>query len=611
MFLTLSKDKPSGYICHIHAEDRDELHVIHEFFQKRKIYITSPNMTQVKIPESRIFEFELWFHREDYSYEFTDDIPTVEPYPKETEYFRREVFDPSCVSKRQLKQYQLDAMNWAVKRSRTLLADDPGLGKSLESLSIFCHFYKQGKVDSLVLIVKKHLPYQWKHEILSSTDLFTEDDILIVTNANKHRCFDDQSKKIIIIQNHIWADAVLSYRKGSIPKKKSSLRWDKPYFDLLKVWGKKSSYLIIDESHEYKNPESVKFMSLVPYLPCFKFRTLLTATPSTNSFVDWWSQLYIVDRGIIGLDYYPFILLLAEEIGTKYDVYDITRYKENSLIEYKEKFKLNVIKRRKQDIPEIKTKRIIKSVFFELSSQHNQIYEIIREEELKRIHNDDSGVRVKDVKNKFAYSLMCLDNPFLLKDKLISETNIFNESVQKNLNKWKSEYDSKILYIDDYLKEAIEEQNEKVIIFDSHPLSMDIMYERYKKYDPIIIHGQTKENDEGRQKLIDRFNDRSDTCKLAILSIHVASAGYNLNRGGRRILYYSLPYDGILFRQSLDRTDRANSEDDSLIEVLLYGDTLDEFRYNVVDARVEFNDTFLNQSLNEYQIYNLLKRGKI
>jgi SNF2 family DNA or RNA helicase len=55
--------------------------------------------------------------------------------------------------------------------------------------------------------------------------------------------------------------------------------------------------LIIDESSRFKNPSSKRFKTLKKHLDAFKYRYILTGTPSPNGLMDLWSQVYTVDKG--------------------------------------------------------------------------------------------------------------------------------------------------------------------------------------------------------------------------------------------------------------------------------------------------------------------------
>jgi SNF2 family DNA or RNA helicase len=55
--------------------------------------------------------------------------------------------------------------------------------------------------------------------------------------------------------------------------------------------------LVIDESSSFKNHQAKRFKSLRKALPCFDRVVILTGTPSPNTLMDIWAQVYLLDRG--------------------------------------------------------------------------------------------------------------------------------------------------------------------------------------------------------------------------------------------------------------------------------------------------------------------------
>jgi SNF2 family DNA or RNA helicase len=56
-------------------------------------------------------------------------------------------------------------------------------------------------------------------------------------------------------------------------------------------------WLVIDESSAFKSTGTRRFAAIRALLPAFPRRTILTGTPSPNSLLDLWPQLFILDQG--------------------------------------------------------------------------------------------------------------------------------------------------------------------------------------------------------------------------------------------------------------------------------------------------------------------------
>jgi SNF2 family DNA or RNA helicase len=69
----------------------------------------------------------------------------------------------------------------------------------------------------------------------------------------------------------------------------------------------KFATLVIDESSQYKNPSTQRFKLLRKHLDKFSRRIILTGTPTPNSLLDLWSQIFLLDKGArLGRSFYGY-----------------------------------------------------------------------------------------------------------------------------------------------------------------------------------------------------------------------------------------------------------------------------------------------------------------
>lgn len=566
--------------------------------------------------DARILELIEWCRQWSISVQYSQEaLPMLEQkreewFPREIKKHRPEEFNLAILNpSRTPKNFQMECFNWGIQLNRQFIMDDPGLGKSYEGISIAGHHYSKGRVDSIFLIVKPGLTYHWQHEILESLNLFTENDIKKITNDNKYDIFKDaQDKKIIIISNHIIAKTFAWYNerirkdpknKNGI-KKTSNIRWGK-FCDFQKHWGKSSTYLIIDESHEFKNPKAEKSKALAAHLFNFKYRMLLSATPFINNFVYAWFQFFIIDPSIIRTTFEAFTVWIAKRIGSKYDRYDVQAYDTQKVESVVIKSQPYIMKRIKSQLPEMKTKQNIKPIYFEMGASQEILYQMMFEEELFKAR-EETGMdffTYKDLSANFPYTIQCIDNLALLKGKLE------NKEMNKIIDRWKFDNDPRIEWLDAHLKEMIVERNEKVVIFDTHPLTIDMLCDRYKEYEPGRIHGQTGQTLEERQQVIDNFNNRNHKCKLVVLSAYTSSAGINLQYGGSDMVVFTNPFDTLTFRQLIDRQHRINSTEDSQVWICVIDRTFDNTRAKRNFNRSELNDTLYTSQYDSKKVKQL------
>lgn len=531
-----------------------------------------------------------------------------ELHPRKTRFFRGEQFD-IAVLKAGVKPYefQLEDIQWMVSRSRCYNANDPGLGKTFETIATISHWYKKGLIDSVFFLVKNGLSYHWKKEILEFSAVFKESDIHILSNEDKERAFTKfKDKAILILPNHLVADVYASYRSDQGKKKgkrmsRRNMRWSTPNFSIKESWRKDKPAIVLDEAHEFRHSDTAKYKSLMSQLDEFDFRIECSATPAINSFEDWYTQMAIIDEGILGMTEYEFLLYISTNIGDKYSPYRIQEYDPEKVEEVKQKIRHYVTKKIKADLPEMKAKQIVRPIYFEMTPAQKHLYELIWQwRGLTKQEIDGDKITLKNIFVKFPYTVQVVENPCLLEGK------IFTPAIAKLIDKWSFGQDPRLTYLDGLLKEHIEEMNEKIVIFDTHPKTLNQLAERYAHYNPLVIHGETEDDEAARNHKEELFNDLGSPHKIFLLSALTSSAGINLQKGSNRVIFFTQPSDSLLFRQAMERTHRITSERDTIVEVLVLDKTFDVLRLERNLNRVEFNDTFLNKPLTLDEIEHLL-----
>jgi superfamily II DNA or RNA helicase len=395
-------------------------------------------------------------------------------------------------------------------------------------------------------------------------------------------------------------DIFASYKKvDKSIKKLSSLHWNKPFVDIKEKWNKNNIALIIDESHELKSTKAVRTKALLAHKDYFNYRYLLSATPAINKFEDWWTGMFILDKGVIQFSENAFKIYIANDIGDNYSIFNIRTYNKRHINDVKSKLQMHVLKRLKKDLPEVKTKQIIKPIYLRMTQKQYELYRSFIHNEVVRLKEEFDTITARLIFQKYPYLVQIIDNPMLLVDK------VENDEVNNKLRKWKFEEDARLVYLKSTLEDYIDNLNEKVIIFDNHPVTLSKLADMFSKYNPLVLHGQLKDDAKERQRKIDLFNDKKSLNKLFLISTQIGGAGLNLHYACRRIIFYTLPNDATLTRQAQDRIYRVTSEHDSIVEMLIFDHSIDLIRYNRNISRIELNDNFLNKPLSDDEINRL------
>lgn len=564
----------------------------------------------------RIWEFLMWFDKYRWQYIMDEDgIHVLEenPWFKDSglEIYRRQKIDFSILNKGiELSPLQIKDIESLLSKNRVCNFNDAGLGKTGISIVWFTILYNQGKTDSAFIVVPPGMSYQWKREFLKFTHIFKDEDFFLVNNETKVKPFEQAiGKKIMIVPDHMFTDCFVSYRKDYTRSKSwKRIQWQE-YVNVLEEWQKKSITLIIDEAHRWKNNGSIngaiKRKALDAHLHSFHLRQPLTATPAINGFEDYHGLISIVDKSAFPLSKEAFAITVAKDIGDKYSPYAIKdwMYNEKAMIDYRPTIQKYSIQRLKKDDPDMKYKQHLKPIYFEMSYLQEQLYNAISEFYLEKLEKEGEKITVKEVFNKFPYLMMVLENPMLLKDKFITE------DINKLIKKWTIHHDEKLTYLTAYLDDLIRGQKEKVLLFDYHPETLDMLGDKFNKYKPLVVHGKIKVKDKEKYKdfVKEKFNDKQSDNMLALLSSTSMSAGGNYEQGGNNIIVYSLNNDATEARQLIDRQNRFSSTRDNYVQFLVMAKTLDEIRYNRIVGRIKMNDDFLSKEMSASEIRKILK----
>ena len=173
-------------------------------------------------------------------------------------------------------EYQRYALSWLIRRS---LIDghegsayflDPGLGKTALTLA-WVKFLKDLGVANSVLVVAplRVISSVWPDEC-KKWDQFNELTCSVVHGTKRLEAMGREADIHLI--------------------NPEAVSW-------LERQDKKFDVLVVDESSKFKNWSAKRTKSLKKMVPDFKYRLLLTGTPSPNSLEDLFSQMFILDQG--------------------------------------------------------------------------------------------------------------------------------------------------------------------------------------------------------------------------------------------------------------------------------------------------------------------------
>lgn len=181
-----------------------------------------------------------------------------------------------------LNPHQIDASLFALRSPLSkgaILADEVGLGKTIEAGLVMCQYWAEKKRKILV-IVPASLRKQWEIELMEKFNLPS-----LILDSKTYKLLIDTDKYSPFDSNNI---IITSYNFASIKSSEIQLiQWD---------------LIILDEAHKLRNSyrSSNKIGQSLKSALQDKKKLLLTATPLQNSLLELFGLSSMIDENIFG-----------------------------------------------------------------------------------------------------------------------------------------------------------------------------------------------------------------------------------------------------------------------------------------------------------------------
>lgn len=418
--------------------------------------------------------------------------------------------------------YQKRATELVIKIPKIGLFLDMGLGKTVITMTAIQELmYDRFEVTKVLVIAPKRVAEDtWTREHAKWDHLRELRISKVLGNEQQriHALKEEADIYVIGRDNVIW---LINYYQG--------LRKGWP-FDMI----------VIDELSSFKNPQAKRFRALRKAMPFVNRVVGLTGTPSPNSMMDLWAELYLLDRG--------------ERLGPTLSSYREKYFRpgaRNGYVIYKWEPFRNAQKEIEEKISDIcismsaadyltLPKRIDNVIPVHLTDKEMAAYKQMEQEQLLKIDEED---------------IVAL-NAAAVMNKLLQIANGSVYSVDGDVVKI---HDEKL----DALEEIIDTTGEPVLVFYSYKHDLEAIRSRIKGARIL----------EGPEDIAD-WNDG----KVQVLLAHPASVGYGLNlqEGGHIIVWYGLTWSLELYQQANARLYRQGQDKPVIIHHLVAEGTADE-----------------------------------
>lgn len=476
-----------------------------------------------------------------YGFNFTDEV--LELYRnrakilKKVERIKKGIFNPveqNAFLELNLPfyEYQKIGAGFICAGQNVIIADQPGLGKTLQSLGAT----KLRNAKKVLIFAPKTAKKTWNDEIKK---WLNESSVVIVNGSPTQRQEQwEGDYKYYVANYHLLLRDLIHMKK---------IDWD---------------FVIADEATDVSNPEA-KMTKALKKLQT-RYKVALTGTPISNTLKDIWSIIDWIQPKLLGT---------FSEFQKEYCIKD----KYNTIIGYKNLSKLRAkiepyfIRRLKSQVLTELPPKTYEDIYSEFSPEELRLYIAIQEEILE----DLKAMGMHDRK----YLSQALVKMLRLKQMTGTSELINGKNVSAKLEDLKE------------LLKIILSGDDKAIIFTQFREMAIILMRELEEYKPLLIAGGVSEIERGSNQ--DEFNT-NDTNKLLIMT-SAGSRSLNLQRASY-VIHYDLPWSISQTEQREDRAHRNGQKQNVTIYRMLVKDSIDEYNLGVLNSKQNVSDRLLKDN---------------
>jgi SNF2 family DNA or RNA helicase len=422
------------------------------------------------------------------------------------------------LSRNNLHPYQLQAVQFIKDTPSCALWLDMGLGKTVSTLTAVKDLLGDGTVKRVLIIAPLRVAMStWPNEVKRwdyLSDLYIH-QLAGLSPAARQKALV-QPAQISIINRELVPWLVEAYGQ----------RW--PY-----------DTVVIDESSAFKSTQAKRWRALRSVLPKIKRMVQLTATPAANNLIDLWPQIYLLDRGErLGKTKGMFLEKFCRSVGNpQWNQWEVKPERKDALYTL---------------LADI-TVRMKAEDYLAVPDRIDSVIQVSPAPKWRKQY----AALQKDFVVALDQGEITAVNAAVQTGKLLQ---MCNGAAYLEEGGWEVVHDDKL----DALAEILEQTDEPVLVAFQFKSDLARLRERFPQ---ATFLGKDPE-------VIDRWNDG----KIPLLLAHPASAGHGLNlqKGGRTIVWFGLPWSLELYSQFNGRLHRQGQEKPVLVYHILVGDTADE-----------------------------------
>ena len=443
--------------------------------------------------------------------------------------------------------YQIETARKVLRQlgGRALLADEVGLGKTIEAGLILSEYLARGMIQSLLILTPASLVSQWQKELQTKfgIDTVTSDDKQLQLNPDE---FWSTNNRLI----------------ASLNSAKSA-----KHFNL--VTTRSWDLVIVDEAHHLKNRSTLNW-KLVNALNK-RFILMLTATPVQNSLVELFNLLTLLKPG-----------LLKTEAAFKKEYVSSKNGRVPKNPEKLRQLMREVMVRNTRSLVDVQLpKRFATTITVSPSKSEEKLYQDLTEY-VRSLEIGESDTAKTQKLDKFSRTNLLMragSSPQALADSLKNLAKKFPSDELKTLTRRAAQVKQveKAASLVDLLKKS----TQKTIVFTTHRATSAYLAKTLEEagisFAQFLGDMSLKEKDAA----IEAFRDRVPV----LLASETGGEGRNI-QFANAIVNYDLPWNPMKIEQRIGRIHRIGQTQDVFIFNFCLKDSIEEYILKILHDKI-------------------------
>jgi len=466
-----------------------------------------------------------------------------------------------------LYDFQKDGVAWLatlyLKRIGGILGDDMGMGKTFTTLSLLGGLMKSNTIKKAVVVAPVSVLRNWENEAKRILPLCRKVNIQVLTSTTT----PNKRKKILhqVLEAHSPQLLITSF----------GLVASNPDHFTQQVSGKKVwDYVILDEAHKIKNPNTANYKAMEMIAKNKNIRRIiLTGTPIMNNLKELHTLFNFATSGKVLGTLQEFQKKYGKPIEAARSV-DADEYMvqlgEEAMQELQQLIQPYFLQRMKSEyLSEALPPKYEYVLWTNLSPLQRRMYtEYIESETVSSI----LGGEAKSPLFAITWLQKLCGHPLLVQGETVKSIDNFDEHEPNELMDASAKL--KVMY---NLVKALICNGHRTLIFSQSTKVLDIIEKILKeKFKLSRIDGKTKEID--RQKQVDEFNEAESDVNIMLISTKAGGQGLTLT-GADSCVVYDPSWNPAEDAQAVDRCYRLGQKKKVQVFRLITAGTVEEKRY--------------------------------